>query len=177
MQASNLHHLRTATCGFLVLLVSSTAFGQGLQRQNRYTSRLQQSPNAPTPAMQYFGSGLPSTTTTQQSQQLLPPPQPVQIAGAKPFHNLQRGATLSPYLGLDLRTNDLSIPNYYSFVRPMQQQQLANKAQTARVRQIQQRLRMATAQGLVSSNPSGGLPTTGHSAQFLNMGGYYATPR
>lgn len=177
MQALNLQHLKTATCGILVLLVSGTALGQGLQQRNPYASRHQQNSRALTPAMQYFGAGLIAATPNQNARHLLPPPQQVEVAGAKPFQSLQRGAALSPYLGLDLRTSDASIPNYHAFVRPQQQQQLANKAQAAHIRRLKQRLRVATTQGIVSTNPSGGVPTTGHSVQFLNNGGYFPAPR
>jgi len=157
--------------GFVSLFAGATAFGQ--QYQNPYSARLQRNTSNITPAMEFFGKGLMPAAPVQRARRQLPVPQPVQVSGAKPFVNLQRGSTLSPYLGLDIRTSETSIPNYHAFVRPQQQQQLANKSQSAQVRRLKQQLRVATTQGIVSNNPSGGVPTTGHSAQFLNMGGYF----
>ncbi|NOY40417.1 MAG: hypothetical protein GXP26_01085 [Planctomycetes bacterium] len=178
MPALHLQRLQLAPLGILALsIISSTAYGQRPQYANPYSARLRQPVSVTTPAMEYFGKGLITSTTRQRARQQRPLPQPLQVAGTKPFRNLQRGATISPYLGLDFRTSELSIPNYLAFVRPQQQQQLANKAQEAQVRRLKQQLRVATAQGIVSNNPSGGVPTTGHSAQFLNMGGYFPAAR
>ena len=92
----------------------------------------------------------------------------------KPFENLYRQPTLSPYLALDLLDDSgTGLPNYYAFYQPQQQQQQANEAQEARIRRLQQQLRLATATGAISRNPSGGMPTTGTSSQFMNLGGYF----
>lgn len=92
----------------------------------------------------------------------------------KPFRNLYREPTLSPYLALDLVNDEGSgLPNYYAFYQPQQQQRQANEAQKVRIRRLQQQLRTATAKGAVTRNLSGGMPTTGSSSQFMNLGGYY----
>ena len=104
-----------------------------------------------------------------------PAPEPVDTStSGKPFKNLFREPTLSPYLSLDL-VNDsgTGLPNYYAFYQPQRQQQQANEAQEARIRSLQQQLRTSTAKGAVSRNLTGGMPTTGSSSQFMNLGGYY----
>ena len=175
MRALTRFQLQALSAAVLAFAISPTAFGQTGRFQNHYASRIQQqrSSTTTTPAMQFFGNGHRPRPTNPQVRNLLPVPQPVQVAGAKPFTTLERGATLSPYLGLDLLSSETSLPNYHAFVRPNQQQQQLNLAQAAQVRRLKQQLRVATAQGIVSNNPSGGVPTTGASAQFLNMGGYF----
>ena len=176
MQAIRFLGFQSLSWCVLGLLASNTTWAEGQQYQNPFL-RNKQSANEDTPALKYFGGRLPARAPAQNVRQRLPDPQPVQLRGAKPFNNLKRGATLSPYLGLDYRTSEFSIPNYHAFVRPQQQQQISNQAQIEQVRRLKQQLRMATAQGIVSNNPSGGVPTTGHSAQFLNMGGFFPAPR
>ncbi len=130
-----------------------------------------------TPAMQYFGGRRIARVPQQTARQYLPAPQPLQLRGSKPFEGMKRSPTISPYLNLDARESELGLPNYYLFVRPLQQQQLSNQAQAANLRKLKQRFRVATAQGIVSNNPNGGVPTTGRSAQFLNTGGYFPSVR
>lgn len=135
------------------------------------------SPYGTTPSMQYFGRRQSLNTPRRQLSQQMPAPQRVQLGGSKPFKGLRRRPTLSPYLNLDVRESELGIPNYHAFVRPMQLQQQAELDQATHLRKLQQRVRVATAQGIVSNNPTGGVPTTGHSSQFLNTGGYFSTTR
>lgn len=169
--------LRVACLATLALAAGPIADLQGQQMPAELSGRPNARATNTTPAMQYFVGGRSSTPRTIGSRQLLPAPQPVQVSGVKPFQNVQRQQTLSPYLGLDLQESELGIPNYHAYVRPRQQQRLANQAQTARIRQLKQQLRVATARGIVSHNPSGGVPTTGQSAQYLNLGGYFPAPQ
>jgi len=129
---------------------------------NPFTQPTRNLDRVATPAMQYFGNRLPRATTRQGLRRRLPAPQPLQLRGSKPFETLQRPQS------------ELGIPNYYAFVRPLQQQQNANREQAVNLRKLQQKVRTATATGIVSSNPNGGVPTTGHSSQFLNLGGYFS---
>jgi hypothetical protein len=177
MQALRLSSLPMAACGFFLMTIASPTLGQESQFRNAFSAQPVQNDSTTTPAMKYFGSRLAARTRPQSTRKEYTAPQPVQTAGAKPFQSLQRGATLSPYLGLDIRSDELSIPNYYTFVRPQQQLQLSNKSQTLQVRRLKEKLRLATSRGIVSNNPSGGVPTTGHSSQFLNLGGYFPAPR
>ena len=125
-----------------------------------------------TAAGRYFSGG--NTMMPQQTVRR-PAPEPMDVSGSgKPFKNLYREPTLSPYLSLDLLNDEgTGVPNYYAFYQPQRQQQRANEAQEARIRRLQQQLRTATAKGAVNRNISGGMPTTGSSSQFMNLGGYY----
>jgi hypothetical protein len=126
------------------------------------------------PAASYFG-GSTAAVYAPRPPRPLPPPQPVNVRpAAKPFSGVQQASTISPYLGLDARETESSLPNYFLYVRPQLQQQQMNQIQQAQYRQLQQQVRTAGAPGVLSS-PGGGIPTTGHSAQFMNNGGYYPT--
>jgi hypothetical protein len=92
---------------------------------------------------------------------------------AKPFQNISRGPTVTPYLQLDALETTTGIPNYYSRVLPQMQQNSANQAQANQLQKLQQQLRVASHSSPISNTRNGGVPTTGHSSQFLNNGGYY----
>jgi hypothetical protein len=129
------------------------------------------------PALNYFGGGTPAPVYTPRPQaNVVPPPVPVRTAPiAKPFSGVQQAAALTPYLGLDAtRENESSIPNYFLYVKPAIDQQHVNRVQHAQTRRLQQQVRTAAAPGVVTS-AAGGIPTTGHSSQFMNNGGYYPT--
>lgn len=127
-----------------------------------------------TPAAQYFG-GARAYQPVVQAGYDAPAPQPVQLTGTKPFQNVQQASPISPYLSLDLPATSTSLPNYYAYVRPQQQQQASLEQQAQELRRLQQQIRVATAHGVVSKNPTAGMPTTGSSSQFMNLGGYYRT--
>jgi hypothetical protein len=127
-----------------------------------------------TAASQYFG-GKHVMLPRQPVRRPAPSPQPMDnnVSG-KPFQNVYQEPTLSPYLALDLlNDNDTGLPNYYAFYEPLRQQQQASQDQEARIRRLQQQLRIANSTGAVARNPQGGMPTTGTSTQFMNLGGYY----
>jgi len=128
----------------------------------------------PTAASEYFG-GNHVMLPNQPVRRPAPSPQPMEgAASGKPFQNLHREPTLSPYLTLDLVNDDgTGLPNYYAFYQPQRQQQQANEAQEARIRRLQQQLRMANATDSVSRNPNASMHTTGNSSQFMNLGGYF----
>ncbi len=163
----------------IALLLCQAAFAERLQAASprSFDRREQSLDRSMTPAMQFFGSRLPTTAIRQGLRRRMPAPQPLQLRGTKPFESLQRPPALSPYHNLNRLESDLGLPNYYSFVRPLQQQQSANRQQAANLRRLQQKVRIATATGIVSDNPTGGVPTTGHSSQFLNLGGYFSDVR
>lgn len=125
-----------------------------------------------TAAGQYFG-GSHVVPPSQPVRHPAPKPQPMN-GGGKPFQNVSREPTLSPYLTLSLlNDDDTGLPNYYAFYQPMREQQQTSEAQEARIRRLQQQLRTANATGAISRNPQGGMPTTGNSSQFMNLGGYF----
>ena len=130
------------------------------------------------PALSFYG-GAKHAAYQQQSRPMLPPPLPVRTGRlSKPFSGVQQGASMSPYLGLDVRESDSSLPNYYLFVKPQLDQQRLNQVQQAQFRGLQQQVRTASAGGaVVGGGTGGGIPTTGHSAQFMNNGGFYPATR
>jgi hypothetical protein len=128
------------------------------------------------PSFRYFGGSAAASAYAPQAARSLPAPRPVNITpNAKPFSGVQQASNITPYLGLDAgRETENSLPNYFLYVRPQIEQQRMNHVQQAQYRRLQQQVRTAGAPGVVS-NPGGGIPTTGHSAQFMNNGGYYPT--
>jgi hypothetical protein len=126
------------------------------------------------PALTYFGGSPTPVYTPRPQASPVPPPVPVRTAPiAKPFSGVQQAAAITPYLGLDAaRETESSLPNYFMYVRPQLDQQRVNHIQHAQTRKLQQQVRTASAPGVVTS-PGGGIPTTGHSSQFMNSGGYY----
>jgi len=169
----------------MLLTVASVAHGQLAAFPHQSPSKIASSLSAQetrwaprqsvlmNPALRYFG-GKNARTVYQQpaSRQQPPAPQPVQAARvSKPFNGTVRTSTITPYLNLDVRQSDVGLPNYYAFVKPQLEQQRTNRTQTQRMHRMQQQLRIASTPGIVA--PGGGIPTTGHSTQFLNMGSYF----
>lgn len=163
------------TCGFFVfsclMLVDLAAHGQNVSYATQPNS------GNTTPAMRYFGHGHRSPVARHRSRQNVPSAQRFQLAGGKPFQNINRRPTISPYLSLDTVQSSVGLPNYYSRVLPQIQQQEANQAQASELRRLQQQIRLSKAPGSISNNRNGGVPTTGRSTQFLNNGGYYPSIR
>lgn len=126
-----------------------------------------------TAASRYFGGN--EVVPYQPLRRPAQAPQPVNVTRKdKPFNDVNRQTTLSPYLALDLINDEGAVlPNYYAFYQPQRQEQQDNDAQEATIRRLQQQLRSATATDAISRNPHGGMPTTGTSSQFMNLGGYY----
>ncbi len=151
----------------LLMLVNQAAHGQ--------SARVATQPSSGnlTPAMRYFGHGQRSPVPRPRSRQNIPSAQRFQLAGGKPFQNINHRPTISPYLGLDTVETSVGLPNYYSRVLPQIQQQEANQAQASEMRRLQQQIRLSNAPGSISNNRNGGVPTTGRSTQFMNNGGYY----
>ena len=104
----------------------------------------------------------------------MPAPQPVNTgATVKPYSGVQQTASITPYLALDQFEMQTGLPNYYLFVKPQLDQYSNDQAQQVQERRMQQQLRRATTAGIVPTGTSGGMPTTGHSTQFMNNGGYF----
>ena len=143
---------------------------------------------ATTPAAQYFANRSANNAMNHNQpqapgiqapgmQNYAPAPQQVQISGSKPFQNVQQAPTLSPYLALDLIESSTQLPNYHAFVQPQIQQRAANESQARELQRLRQQVRVATATGVLSRNPTAGVPTTGSSSQFMNMGSYFPDRR
>jgi hypothetical protein len=126
------------------------------------------------PALEFFG-GVRFAAYTQPVRTVTPPaPLPVKTAAAiKPFSQFGSNPAVTPYLALDQRESDFGLPNYYLYVRPQLDQQTVNQTQQQQYRRLQQQVRRGVAGAIVPTGTSGGIPTTGHSTQFMNIGGYY----
>jgi hypothetical protein len=129
------------------------------------------------PALNFFGGAKNSTYAPQGRS--VQPPAPVAVnpkPQGKPFSSYRAQSTISPYLRLDYLETDTSTPNYYMFVRPAIDQTAVNRETRNENRALRSTVRQASAGGAVTS-PAGGIPTTGHSSQFMNGGGYYPMTR
>ena len=126
------------------------------------------------PALRYFSGKNVQPLSRSVMRAQVPLTRPVQVVTRnKPFSRVRRTSTISPYLNLDLPQTDVGLPNYYAFVQPMIMQQSTNQSQQKQFGRMEQQLRAVSTNGIIANNPSGGMPTTGHSTQFLNMGNYF----
>ena len=129
------------------------------------------------PALNFFGGAKNSTYAPQGRS--VQPPAPVAVDPkpmGKPFSSYRASSPISPYLRLDYIESSTSTPNYFMFVTPALDQSQVNREMKNDNRALRSTVRQATANGAVTS-PAGGLPTTGHSRQFMNGGGYYPMAR
>ena len=76
-----------------------------------------------TPALKYFGKNFHTNIQKPKTRRPAPLPQRIQYQGGKPFQNVNRGPTVTPYLQLDTLESSVGVPNYYSRVLPQIQQQ------------------------------------------------------
>ena len=129
------------------------------------------------PALNFFG-GAKNSTYAPQGRSVQPPP-PVAVRTkpmSKPFSSYRASSPISPYLGLDYIDTSVTLPTYFMFVRPQLDQNQVNRETRNDNRALRSTVRQASAGGAVTS-PAGGIPTTGHSSQFMNGGGYYPMTR
>jgi hypothetical protein len=129
------------------------------------------------PALNFFGGAKNSTYAPQGRSVQPPPPVAVQTKPmGKPFSSYRASSPISPYLGLDYIDTAVTLPTYFMFVRPQLDQDQVNRETRNDNRALRSTVRKARADGAVTS-PAGGIPTTGHSSQFMNGGGYYPVAR
>jgi hypothetical protein len=129
------------------------------------------------PALNFFG-GAKNSTYAPQGRSVQPPP-PVAVETrpmGKPFSSYRAQSSIGPYVRLDYLEDSMGLPNYYMFVRPQIDQSAVNGETRNDNRALRSTVRQASAGGAVTS-PAGGIPTTGHSRQFMNGGGYYPMVR
>jgi hypothetical protein len=127
------------------------------------------------PAVNFFGGGRmvsPQPKAYVPSNTLPPNTSMQRMRVGKPFSSVQQSSGVSPYLGLDNRESESSIPNYYQFVKPALDQQRINQVQQAQYQRLNRQFR-TTAAAVGATLPNGSIPTTGHSTQFMNNGGYF----
>jgi hypothetical protein len=135
-----------------------------------------------TPAFEYF-SGRSSNAMQPSQPQVggrgfVHGHQELQVSGGKPFEHIQRQPTLSPYLALDaVPESNTSLPNWHLFVQPQMQQRNAAEAQARGLMRARQQMRVASSRHMVPESPPAGVPITGSSTQFLNMGSYFPGAR
>lgn len=130
------------------------------------------------PALRYFGNnGVAATPQTPPRATFRQPTvtQPTARPMSKPFENVTPQSNLSPYLSLDLLASPNSIPNYHAYVRPQLEQSQQQQRQNAQIQRLQSQVSTANLPGAPAA--TGGMPTTGHSTQFMNVGGYYPQPQ
>lgn len=157
-----------------VLLFSSLALGQSADRTSLTSTNFSATTGTNNPALRYFGGTALLQPSSRRPALQLPalapmPKRPIR----KPFAGATLGSPVSPYLALDLRESGSGLPNYYAFVRPQLQQQRQFELQQAQYQMLQQQVRSS---GATAGSPSGSrasMPTTGHSTQFQNLGGYF----
>lgn len=149
-------------CACLVTLAATESQGQTYHGGPAYS----------TPAAIYFGSGQGSNRQMMTPQQAAVS-QPVHLTGNKPFQDIQRAPTVSPYLSMDLFETGTSLPNYYAYVRPQLEQRETNDRQAEEIRRLKKQVRMSRGQGSLNKNSNEGMPTTGGSSQFMNLGNYF----
>jgi hypothetical protein len=94
---------------------------------------------------------------------------PVTAGGYKPFSGVSSGPTVSPYLNLFREGAETGAPNYYTFVRPMQDQYETNRQQVAQLQRLQRQVQQAT----YNATPTG----VSGGARFGYTGGYFGGVR
>lgn len=125
------------------------------------------------PALNFYGRPKASGYGSHSRSVQAPAPVPVQTKPmGKPFSTYRAQSTITPYLGLDYFEDSVGVPNYFLFVRPQLDQNYVNREQRNDNRALRAGLRQAKAGGAVT-RPAGGIPTTGHSTQFMQEGAYY----
>jgi hypothetical protein len=170
-----------AVVGSAALLCGASARGQGYAAPTggaapsfRQPGSYQRVSGRSNPALTYYGGSPALAYLPAGRSQQLPAPLPVQTGAAvKPFTSVPQHPSVTPYLALEQRESDVGLPNYYLYVQPQLEQQTLNNVQQAQYRRLQQQMRRGTTGAIVPAGLSGGMPTTGHSTQFMNNGGYY----
>jgi len=162
--------------GILAISATAAARGQTPRQPVNPWEHLQAHQQSLTPAMQYFTGYAGAPAGRQQTRRPMSAARHVPGWRGKPFQNVVRPQTLSPYLNLDLIDNQTGLPNYHALVRPLVRQREATQEQSMKMRRRQQQVRTAAASGIVSRDTGGTVATPGQRGQFLNMGSYYTYP-
>ena len=98
-------------------------------------------------------------------------------AKSKPFSQVQRGPSTSPYMGL-LSDNPFtsSTTNYFNNVRPQLEQQKMNEKLMQQNIKMQKQLEEISARPPYDITGSEDRAPTGHAAVYQNNGGVYGNP-
>lgn len=125
--------------------------------------------------LNYYGAAAARQTLNQMPRRPRFVPQggqPVGV-GAKPYSNASIGSdpTVSPYLNLFREEDEDSLPNYYTFVRPFQNQIETNRAQQRQLQGLERQVQRTAYQ--VPAGNGAAAPPTGFRARFGDTGQYY----
>lgn len=118
----------------------------------------------------------PSSGRQTSTSGAIAPPRP--RSAGKPFQGVSASPTVSPYLNLFREEISTELPNYYTFVRPMQEQLQTNRSQQQELTRLQRQV-----QSMPYGSPSSGmrstgrLPDTGHGTRYFNTSGYFPAGR
>jgi hypothetical protein len=90
----------------------------------------------------------------------------------RPLQRPSGRSPVSPYMGLSAPFSSTG-DQYYTQIRPQQDQQRFNQQVAARSAQMQHQLNAMAAQSPFQMEGSDEMAPTGHTAAFMNYGGYY----
>jgi hypothetical protein len=110
-----------------------------------------------------------SRVAGQMTQRAISAPLP----GSKPFADVPRAPTLSPYLNLLREGEAGGLPNYFTFVRPFQEQQEANRRQQQQMQRLGDEVQSVSRQILYPGQEASAVRPTGFQTVFMNHLNYY----
>jgi len=100
-------------------------------------------------------------------------PRLVQRQG-KPFQNVERESTISPYLYLEQDDETRQdIPNYFTYVRPQLEQQEANRVQRRAMQQLNGQMQSMSSTAVGPQYQAGRSFGTGAPARFMDTAQFY----
>lgn len=143
--------------------------GYGLS-QGTAAIQLRATNGQPRNAAEYYGwptaaqgpAAAPTTTVAPLATR------PIAGPAGKPFTHINESPTLSPYLNLYREQTDDSIPNYYAFVRPQQEQIALNREQARELSKLRQRVQQVQYAAPAAAGAGGRFNNTGRFYQGWN---------
>ena len=91
----------------------------------------------------------------------------------KPFTDIQRTPTISPYLNLTRDDDFNGLPNYFALVRPQLQQEEINRRQQRSIYSLNNDVRMIESRFAIPPQGDPGIRPTGHAVYFMNYSHYF----
>jgi hypothetical protein len=155
--------------GCCLWFASQTAHGQIMPTATAGQARR----DPTTPALKYFGRGMPTPATRPQQRRQAPQTAYLRHSGGKPFQDITRPPVLSRYLSLDAVESSVGLPNYYTRVLPQFRLQQDRQEQSLQLRRLRQQVRLANVPGTNSNHRNGETAVKSYGTQFLNVGGYF----
>jgi hypothetical protein len=97
---------------------------------------------------------------------------------SKPFENVERDPTTSPYLNLDRDEDDLQVvPSYFTFVRPQLEQIQTNRMQQRELQQLRGQVQGMSMQGIGPQSSPMRAAGVGAPARFMDTAQFYGGHR